>query len=141
MREVQAEGVANKLCNASRRCSCLRSLQRPPRSSDRGPFCIVALIAHYRFIGPFFQGAGEFAFRQPFRVEIGQQRKMDVVASGIVGMTPRAVDGDAPDLRVAFAEFGPDLVVESHLIAAHRASVGRIEGNDEATPFELRQGE
>ena len=48
-------------------------------------------------------------------------------------VTPCAIDRDAQQLRVESRELVEQLVVQRHLIAAHRTPVGRVEGQDDGT--------
>jgi hypothetical protein len=54
--------------------------------------------------------------------------ELPVVRKGEVAPDP--VHGNAEQLRVVVAEFAEDLVVERHLVAADRAPVCRVEGED-----------
>ena len=56
-------------------------------------------------------------------------------------VTPRAVDGDAEDLRAIFFELWQRLVVERHLIAADRAPVRRIKGDDHRLAGEIAEAQ
>src|SRR5262249_51355528 len=62
-----------------------------------------------------------------------------VIREGRVAPCP--VHRDSEDHRAVLVKLREDLVVETHLIAAHRAPVGRIEGQDHRVPPELGQGD
>src|SRR6266849_5841865 len=57
------------------------------------------------------------------------------------GVTPDTVDRDPENLGAIFAKLRKNLVVESHLIAAHRTPVSRIEHENDRAPTELAQAE
>ena len=65
------------------------------------------------------------------RLEVGEQREVQLAALRERHVAPGAVDGDADELRAEPLELGQDLVVERHLVAADRAPVGRIEREDQ----------
>ena len=52
---------------------------------------------------------------------------MEVASLGEGVMAPRPIDGDAEDRGAILLELRQRLVIESHLIAADRAPVGRVE--------------
>ena len=56
-------------------------------------------------------------------------------------MTPDAVDRDAEELRVVVAKLVEDLVVDAHLVAAHRAPVGGVERQDHRLTAKVRERE
>src|ERR1700704_4184960 len=64
---------------------------------------------------------------RPFPLEVGKQRKMDVVVLRIGLVAPGAIDRNSQYLGPIFLEFGANLIVEGHLIAADRAPIGRVE--------------
>src|SRR5262245_27896774 len=61
------------------------------------------------------------------------------LGEGVV--TPLAVDGDAEEVGVVALELRQNLVVERHLVSAHRAPVGRVEGQDDRLGSQLVQRE
>ena len=71
------------------------------------------------------------------RLEIRQQRNVQVVMLHIRLVAPGAVDRDAQDRRVELVKHRQDLVVQRHLISAHRAPVGRIERQDDRITLEF----
>src|SRR6185503_9677771 len=56
-----------------------------------------------------------------------------------VAATPNAVDGDAEELRLIGLELLEELVVDGHLVAAHGAPVGRVEGEDQRPAAKVRE--
>lgn len=75
-------------------------------------------------------GAIELGDR-PFRLEIGEQREMEMAVFGECFVAPGAIDGNAEKFGVEFLKFREDFIVESHLIAAYGAPVRGIEGEDD----------
>src|ERR1700722_13653769 len=75
------------------------------------------------------------------RFEVGCQRKMEMVILGVGSMAPRAVDRDAYQLGAEAFEVRQYLIVESHLIAANRAPVRRIEGQNHGFSSQLTERE
>src|ERR1700730_8856446 len=65
------------------------------------------------------------------RVKIRKQRKMQVAIPDEGRVTPRAIDRNAQQLGAMLAKLRKDLVVQGHLIAADRAPVRGIEGEDD----------
>lgn len=71
--------------------------------------------------------------------KIRKVRPGGIVTIGERPVAPRAVDGNSEQLRAVAAELVEDLVVQSHLIAAHRAPVGRVERQDDGFAPEVGQ--
>src|ERR1700736_635754 len=57
------------------------------------------------------------------------------------GVTPDTVDRDPENLGAVFAKLRENLVVERHLIAAHRTPVSRIKNKDDRASSQLTQTE
>src|SRR6266550_7288289 len=57
------------------------------------------------------------------------------------GVTPDTIDRDPENLGAVFAKLGENLIVQRHLVAAHRTPVGGIEHEDDRPPAELAQAE
>jgi hypothetical protein len=71
------------------------------------------------------------------RLEIGEKRKVELAVLRKREMAPNAIDGNAEQLGVEAPELAEQLVVERHLIAAHRAPVRGIERDDHRPAAEL----
>src|SRR5205807_10638964 len=70
-----------------------------------------------------------------------KQGEATLATRGEAKVAPDAVDGDAVQVGAQAAKLGGDLVVERHLVAAHRAPVSGIEGEDDQLPAEVAQRE
>lgn len=55
-------------------------------------------------------------------------------------MAPYAVDGDADELRFKLGKFGPQLVIESQLVAAGGPPIGRGEVQDHGLSAKVGRG-
>src|SRR5207245_734567 len=75
----------------------------------------------------------------PFRLEVRQQREVQLAVPGERRVAPDSIDGDTEELGAEARELFTDLVVKRHLVAADGAPIGRIEGQDHRPPAELRQ--
>src|SRR5688500_607906 len=75
------------------------------------------------------------------RLEIGEQGKMDLARLGEGAMAPHAVHGHAKHLRAELLELTRQLAVDGHLVAADRAPVGGVEGQDHGPAAQLRKRE
>src|SRR5258708_25076513 len=75
----------------------------------------------------------------PFRLEVGKERKKQAALAGEGLMRPRAIDGNTDDLGSVSIELFLQFVVKGHLIAAHRAPIGRIEKNNARPAAEVAQ--
>src|ERR1700681_2728399 len=56
-------------------------------------------------------------------------------------MTPDSIHRDPHDLGGVLVKLGKNLVIECHLIAAHRTPIGRVEHEDDWSSAELAQAE
>src|SRR3954465_3841617 len=75
------------------------------------------------------------------RMKVGEQREMNVPLLGERFMTPGRNHGDAEELRIVVAKLRQDLIVDRHLIAADRAPVGGIKGEDHRLALEVAQAQ
>src|SRR5258708_33950515 len=56
-------------------------------------------------------------------------------------MAPFAIDGDPEDLRVVFLKIFEHFIVKSHLVAANRAPVRRVKGENDLLAGQLAEPE
>src|SRR5437868_4992393 len=70
-------------------------------------------------------------------LEVGHEWEMQLARCGERVVAPGPIDRYANELRAVPLELGEHLVVERHLIAAHRAPVRRIECQDDRVSAEL----
>src|SRR5205085_7023935 len=71
--------------------------------------------------------------------KIGQQREAQFAVMREGEMAPDPIDRDAEQFGVEARKLGEDLVVQGHLIAAHRAPVGRIKGENDWPTVKIAQ--
>src|SRR5579864_5823509 len=74
-------------------------------------------------------------------LKIGEKRKLQVAVVGESFVGPHTVDRDAEKFGVEFRELGKNFIVEGHLIAADRAPVGGIEGENYRAAAEFAKSE
>ena len=70
---------------------------------------------------------------------IGQKRKVQFILPGVSRVTPRAIDRDAQDFGLKLLKLIQHFVIESDLIAADRAPVGRVKCEHHRASPELAQ--
>src|SRR4051794_32459124 len=64
---------------------------------------------------------------------------MQLVLASVGCVAPGAVHRDANDLGLVVLKFGQDLVVERHLVAAHRAPVGGVKSEHDRAASQFTQ--
>src|SRR3989441_1447252 len=79
------------------------------------------------------------ARHRPLGLEVGEQGEVQVALAGERSVAPGAIHRDAEQPGAVTLELGPNLVVQRHLIAAHRAPVRRIERENHRVPAVVTQ--
>src|ERR1700722_1585093 len=77
--------------------------------------------------------------RRTFRMEIGQEREVQSAILGKGLVTPGPINRNAETPGAVFMKFRQHLVVERHLVAAHRAPIGRVKRQHDGSAGEIAQ--
>ena len=72
-------------------------------------------------------------------LEIGEERESQVTILGKGCVAPATVHGDPKDLCIEPLKLWKDLIVQSHLVCAHRTPVSRIKGEDHRAAAKIAQ--
>src|ERR1700730_6388286 len=77
----------------------------------------------------------------PLWLEIGEKWKAELPVFREGDVAPGTIDGYAEKLGPEALELGQHLLVERHLVAADRAPVGRVEGENDGPPPEVLEAD